>query len=186
MLQTNTNDFKARRLQALAIGAILGCTTMTAAQTPPSRGAEPGGTNRQVADWQLVRTLDPRGGPDRVSIMRTADINVSDLGLAGLTIRCGRGGTQDWLVIVLEPFSPQAKPQVTLGRPPLVFQSDSTVSAPGTALLLPDEARSWLLKNPNRPGDLPISVAFGGGVIQGSIRLGALDEALALLTSQCP
>src|ERR1700678_1888794 len=38
--------------------------------------------------WPLIRTPHPRGGPDAVSIMRTADTARSDPELAGLMIQC--------------------------------------------------------------------------------------------------
>src|SRR5262245_15718687 len=50
--------------------------------------------------WRLVRTPDPRGGPDAVSIMQTADAARSDMDLVGLTLRCSDTGF-DILVVFL-------------------------------------------------------------------------------------
>ena len=41
-----------------------------------------------------MRTRNPHGGADAVSIMHTADTSKSDLDLAGLMIRCREGGTE--------------------------------------------------------------------------------------------
>src|SRR2546423_8415413 len=38
--------------------------------------------------WRMIRTPAPRGGPEAVAIMRTADTAQSDPDLAGLIIRC--------------------------------------------------------------------------------------------------
>ena len=38
--------------------------------------------------WPMVRTPNPRGGPDAIAIMRMADTAQSDPDLAGLMIRC--------------------------------------------------------------------------------------------------
>jgi hypothetical protein len=72
--------------------------------------------SRETGAWRLVRTPDPRRGPDAVSIMHTADISRSDPDFAGLMIRCA-GDSVEALVIVIEPRLPRARPHVKLGRP---------------------------------------------------------------------
>jgi hypothetical protein len=52
---------------------------------------------RPAATWRLVRASDPRGGPDAVSTMQTADAARSDIDLVGLTLRCSdTGSTFSW------------------------------------------------------------------------------------------
>src|SRR5262249_51216293 len=63
--------------------------------------------------WRLVRTPNPRGGPDAVSIMQTADPARSDVDLVGLTLRCSDTGF-DVLVVLLKPFPPRTHPKVKL------------------------------------------------------------------------
>src|SRR5258708_15101405 len=65
--------------------------------------------------WQLVRTTNPRGGPDTVSIMHTSDTAKSDLNLAGLTFRCGRLGIET-LLVVRETPSPELRPLVSMNN----------------------------------------------------------------------
>lgn len=175
-----------RHLPALlGAGLALSCAMPAAGQALPQAGAGAGPGRQQVGDWQLFRAHDSLGGADRVSIMRTADVDASDAGFAGMTIRCGKEGRLEWLLVFLEAFSVQMKPKVTLEHPPLVFRSDSTVVAPGTAVLLPEEAGSWLTNNPGQDGDLLLRVEFGETAIRGRLRLGRLAEALALLKPQC-
>src|SRR5205807_632099 len=76
--------------------------------------ATPGVAPQKPADaWRLVRSRDPRGGPDAVSIMRTADTAASDLELAGLLLRCGEHAPE-MRVVVLTPFPPRARPEITI------------------------------------------------------------------------
>jgi hypothetical protein len=63
--------------------------------------------------WRLVRTPNPRGGPDAVSVMQTADTARSDIDLVGLTLRCSDTGF-DVLVVFLKPFPPRTHPKVKL------------------------------------------------------------------------
>jgi hypothetical protein len=51
-------------------------------------GAERARNPESMGGWHLVRTRNPYGGADAISIMRTADASRSDLDLAGLMIRC--------------------------------------------------------------------------------------------------
>jgi hypothetical protein len=44
--------------------------------------------------WQLVRTKNPQGGADAISVMHVADIRSSDIDFAGINIRCGPGGME--------------------------------------------------------------------------------------------
>ena len=64
--------------------------------------------------WHLLRTANPRGGPDAVSMSHTADINRSDLDLAGMMLRCGENGVEV-IIVVVTPFSPHARPDVSIG-----------------------------------------------------------------------
>jgi hypothetical protein len=75
------------------------------ARSKAAQGVIPAATS--AGTWRLVRTPNPRGGPDAVSIMQTADAARSDIDLAGLTLRCSDSGF-DVLVVFLKPFPPRA------------------------------------------------------------------------------
>ncbi len=62
------------------------------AATKPSTNAVPQALGPAGGTWRLVRTRNPTGGPEAVSIMQTADIAKSDLDLAGMMLRCGKAG----------------------------------------------------------------------------------------------
>src|SRR5262245_36999027 len=61
----------------------------------------------------LVGTPNPRGGPDAISIMQTADTARSDIDLVGLTLRCSDTGFEV-LVVFLKPFPLRTHPRVKL------------------------------------------------------------------------
>src|SRR5580700_6580223 len=63
--------------------------------------------------WRLVRTPDPAGGRDAVSITRTADVSKSDLEFAGLMLRCGERSVEV-LIVMVRAFPPRAHPKVKL------------------------------------------------------------------------
>src|SRR5262249_14323870 len=94
------------------------------------------------SDWRLVRTPNPRGGEDAVSIMHTPDPFRSDPDFAGVMVRCSDRGIEV-LVILLQAFSLRARPQVAVsGGGAAVARFTGTIAAPGTAILLPAEARA--------------------------------------------
>ena len=63
--------------------------------------------------WRLVRTPNPQGGAEAISIMHVSDTARSDFALAGLTLRCG-GSDLEPLLIVLEPLPGGSHPPVTV------------------------------------------------------------------------
>jgi hypothetical protein len=69
-----------------------------------------------TGDWRWVRTPNPRGGPDAISIMHTADMSRSDADLAGLMLRCAQDGIEA-LVIVVAPLPTRARPRIRFGHP---------------------------------------------------------------------
>jgi hypothetical protein len=73
--------------------------------------------------------------------MHPADISRSDFKLAGLMLRCGKGGPEA-VIVLLRPFPLRARPNVVFGEPGNETQFEATVAAPGTAVLLPTDAAS--------------------------------------------
>src|SRR5262249_23883382 len=88
-----------------------GLRSFEEARPNAAQGAIPAATSGGT--WRLVRSPNPRGGPDAVSIMQTADAARSDIDLAGLALRCSDTGF-DVLVVFLKPFPPRAHPKVKL------------------------------------------------------------------------
>lgn len=135
--------------------------------------------------WRLVRTPNPRGGPDAVSIMQTADAARSDIDLVGLALRCGDTGF-DVLVVFLKPFPPRTHPKVKLTFSGATVNLEATVIPPGAAISLPAEA-AMLVKGPwQSSSELAIEVEDDSNATRGVISLVGLGPALSLLTSNCP
>lgn len=135
--------------------------------------------------WRLVRTPNPRGGPDAVSIMQTADAARSDIDLAGLALRCSDTGF-DVLVVFLKPFPPRTHPKVKLTTGGATVQLEATVIPPGAAISLPAEAAMLLKGSGQSSSELAIEVEDDGNATRGIISLVGLGPALSLLTANCP
>ena len=145
------------------------------AQQPPPNPMAPTG-------WRPVHTPSAKG--DVLSMVRTADTHRSDPDFAGLTIHCGQNGPE-FLVVVIQPFPPQARPQITLGGPINQVRLEAKVLPSGAALLLPDDAMT-LAKGPWQSLiDLPVKIESGDTKIQGVVPLDGLAAALQTLTASC-
>ncbi|WP_369726047.1 hypothetical protein AB8Z38_15995 [Bradyrhizobium sp. LLZ17] len=135
--------------------------------------------------WQLVKTKDPSGGPDAVSIMHVADAKRSDIGLAGLSLQCGRQGIEI-LLIILERMS-RGEPKVTLtsgnGR---IAVFDASVVQAGQALLLPGNAAEFASRDWQQADELSVEIEGKSTSIRGTVPIGGLAGAYRLLTESCP
>jgi hypothetical protein len=135
--------------------------------------------------WRLLRTTNPRGGPDAVSVTHTADLLQSDLDLAGVMLRCAEKGVEI-LVVVVTPFPPRAKPDVVVGTNGREWRFNAQVVTPGAELLLPAEAVSLASGPWQRAHHLAVKVTSQDRSFQGVIPIEGLAEALATLTANCP
>ena len=135
--------------------------------------------------WRLVRTPDPVGGRDAVSITRTADVSKSDLEFAGLMLRCGEGSVQV-LIVLVRAFPPRAHPSVKLTAGSATAELTASVVPPEVLLLLPREATSLAAGPWQAATELTVTVEDERGAIRGIVPLTGLGHALALLRSNCP
>ena len=150
-------------------------SAVVAAETPHPESA---------SGWHLVRTANPRGGPDAVSISHTADISRSDLDLAGLMLRCGEKSVEV-VIVVVTPLSPRARPDVTISADHKEWRFVAQAVSPG-ALLLPAEATSladgpWQLAH-----ELAVKVSSPELAFGGVIPIDGLAGALGTLAANCP
>jgi len=136
--------------------------------------------------WRLVRTADPRGGPDAVSIMRTADTGRSDPDLAGLMIRCQEKQGLGVLLGVVRPFPPRSKRNVAIGSGGVqsVFVAESTDT--GTALVLPIDASAFTTGVWRSLNRLEVKISDPEADIHGMILLDGVTPAIAKLAASCP
>ncbi len=171
------------RCMAIADSAArLHCLERAAASRQSQSRPKPGETGA----WRLVRTPDPRGGPDAVSIMHTADVARSDPDFAGLMLRCADEGIEV-LVIVIAPRSPRARPHLKFGAPDNQASYQATVVPPFTALLLPKDATSLVSGlGGSAAGDLSIEINDESLAVHGTVALAGLRPALEGLKASCP
>jgi hypothetical protein len=136
------------------------------------------------AAWRLLRAPDPRGGPDAVSIAKTADISRSDPDFAGLMLRCGVLGTE-LLVIVVEPRPPRTRPWVKISVAGAEARFESTIAPPFTALLLPGDAAALLTARRQSAAEVAVEVEGDRAPIHGIVPLAGLEPALHELAANC-
>jgi hypothetical protein len=133
--------------------------------------------------WRLVRTPNPAGGADAVSIMQTADVAKSDLDLAGLMLRCGESNVETLLILV-RSFPFRAHPKVTVAAGSKSGRFTATVVPPGSALLLPGEATALAAGPWQSAAELTVTVD-DENPIRGAIPLAGLGPAYQRLTANC-
>jgi hypothetical protein len=138
-----------------------------------------------LGGWNFVRTRNPNGGADAVSIMRTADTMRSDLDLAGLVIRCTERRIEAAFVVI-RAFSLRARPHVVFGRPENETRFEATVVPPGMSILVSADAAGLVGSSWRTESELFIRVEEGPITIRGVIPLMGLQSAFEVLAASCP
>jgi hypothetical protein len=162
-----------------APGDLQGCEDMFA------RKVESGSRISQLpGGWRLVRTPDPGGGPDAVSVLHAADTIKSDLNFAGLTFRCGQAGIET-LLILLEPLVRGSQYVVRVKSGASESQFEAKALQRGEVLLLPSSATALAGGAWQSVPELSVDIA-GPSRIRGSVALGGLAGALSTLSQNCP
>jgi hypothetical protein len=146
----------------------------------------PGGVRHQnlAGGWRLLRTPNPRGGKDAVSVFKIAEFSQSDVGLAGLMFRCGQSGIEA-LLVVTTPFPPAAHPIVTIKVNGTTLHYDTGVVPPGALLILPAEVAAFADGPWQSAHDLTVAIAEAQQTIHGAVTLNGLGPALIILRSNC-
>ena len=176
------------RLIFAIFGLVIVAVSRVNAASPDAGGT--GGPQHALSSefaggWHLVRTPNPHGGNDAISIMHTADTSRSDLDLAGLTIRCREGGTEV-AIILLRAFPLRARPQVVLGKPENEIKFEATVAPPGTVILVPIDTATLVSRTLQTASKLFIRVDDGQTTIRGVVSLAGLQPAFKALVASCP
>ena len=146
----------------------------------------PTGDQRQslAGGWRLLRTPNPRGGKDAVSVFKVAELSQSDVGLAGLMFRCGPSGIEA-LLVVITPFPPSAHPTVTIDLNGTKSRYDANVVSPGALLLLPAEVAAFAAGPWREARELAVTIEDPQHAIRGAVMLNGLGSALVVLRSNC-
>ena len=134
--------------------------------------------------WRLVRTPNPQGGPEAVSIMHVSDTAKSDFGLAGLTFRCGGTGIEP-LLIVLEPLPGGSHPRVIVKAGSTQSEFEASAIQGGQALLLPQVASNLAAGQWQTANELSVEIAVKPVPIRGVLPITGLSGALQTLTQTC-
>jgi hypothetical protein len=166
--------------QAMRMRCIEQATSKAAQGTTPAAPS----IDTRMGSWRLVRTPNPRGGPDAISIMQTADPSRSDIDLAGLMLRCGEANF-DVLIVFIKPFLPRALPKVKLTTRSSTVEFRATVISPGAAISLPSEAAALVHGPWQSSPEVTLEITENENAIRGVIPLAGLARALALLMSNC-
>lgn len=173
-----------RLLTAIFVLATTGATTADS-NDGESPIAERQSGSELKEGWRFVRTHNPHGGVDAISIMHTADISRSDLDLAGLMIRCNKDGAEV-VIVVLRPFRLRARPRVVFGKPENETQFEAIVAPPGTAVVVSGDATTLVSVSWQALSDLFIRVDNGQSKIRGVVALAGLQAAFKVLVASCP
>ena len=134
--------------------------------------------------WRLLRTPNPAGGRDAVSIVQTADIAGSDIEFAGLMLRCNDTSIEV-LVVLVRPSAPHSHPTVEFETGSKRVQFTANVVTPGALLLLPPEAAALAVGPWQGLPELSITIEEEHGPIHGVVSLTGLTSALQVLRSNC-
>lgn len=143
----------------------------------------------KAGTWRLVRTPNPAGGRDAVSIMQTADTSKSDLDLAGMALRCHDGGVEV-LIVLVGALSPRLHPKVVIRAAENTAEFIATIAPPGASLLLPPSASELAFGSWSSVAELTIRIETEqtdgtARLIRGFIPVGGLGEALPSLLASC-
>jgi hypothetical protein len=182
----NAQQFKSSILNNTTIGCIDQCAEEFPVRPPLIlvQARQPV-ANTAIGPWHLVRTPAPED-KETVSIMRTGELLKSDPDFAGMMIRCRPTAGLQIGFVVIPPFPPKSKPKLTIstGQTNLDFQT--SVIAPGTIIVLPDEADALVQGPWQSAQSLRVRIQGNGADIHGTVPLNQLSQAVALLQANCP
>jgi hypothetical protein len=136
--------------------------------------------------WQLARTPYPAGGPESISIMKSANTTGSDKDIAGLMLRCGEGATTQVLVVLIKPLRLLAHPKVTVVAAATTTEFTASVVTPGALVLLPEKASALVEDAWQSVPELTVSISESRRSLHGVIPLADISTAMRTLQSNCP
>lgn len=141
-------------------------------------------TTQLPGGWRLVRTPNPAGGPEAVSVLHAADSSGSDIAFAGLTIRCGQPDTEV-LLILLNPLVRGSQYRILTKSGSAQTQFEAKAVQGGEVLLLPHGATDLANGSWQTEPELSVDIATPSP-IHGSLPLAGLPSAMQALSQNCP
>ena len=147
---------------------------------PPSRALASPGAPQTIGRWRLIRTPNPHGGKEAISIMRPGELSGSDSNFVGLMVRCAESDIEVLLVLI-DPLPLRAHPRVSING----TKFESSVAPPGSAVLLPGDVAVLARQRWSTLPSLSFEIDQAGSVTKGHVFLKDFDAALKALTAAC-
>ena len=139
-----------------------------------------GDASTTLEAWRIIHTKGADGVSETTAILRVAEVLRSDPRLAGLMLRCSKQGVEP-VIVVVEPFSPQARPKITLRADDQEFYFEGKPLPTGEGLRVPANGLD-LVQGPWKDArELMISISDGGAEIGGVVELSGLPDAIRSL-----
>ena len=127
-----------------------------------------------------MRTKAGDGVTETAAILRVADVLKSDPRLAGLMLRCSKQGVEP-VIVVVEPFSPQARPKITLRADDQELYFEGRPLPTGAGLRVPADGLT-LINGPWKGArELKIRISDGDAEMSGVVDLAGLTQAIQSL-----
>lgn len=176
---------------ALIMGALLlmVCSAESMAGEGQQNSSAPAKNSQHSAEqnsaslfdaWRTVRTKAADGVTETTAILRVADVLKSDPRLAGLMLRCSEQGVEP-VIVVVEPFSPQARPKITLRADDQELYFDGKPLPTGAGLRVPADGLN-LINGPWKGArELRIRISDGDAEMSGVVDLAGLTQAIQSL-----
>lgn len=130
--------------------------------------------------WRVIRTKAADGVTETTAILRVADVLKSDPRLAGLMLRCSKQGIEP-VIVVVEPYSPQARPKITLRADDEELYFDSRPLPTGVGLRVPADGLSLMSGPWKGARELKIRISDGDTEMNGVVDLAGLTQAIQSL-----
>lgn len=156
-----------------------------AATFPETAAAQAAAPAPLAGGWRLARAPIPGSERGSVALIHAVDPLRSDIGVAGLMLRCGENGF-DAILVVVTPYPPSAAPQVTIATAKGSWAFSASVLPTGAALALPAAASDLARTVWRSEAELSVSISDGGARVSGVIPTPSFDAALRTLSASCP
>jgi hypothetical protein len=150
-----------------------------------SRQAGAGSETTQLdGGWRLVKTRNPRGGANAVSVMHLVNGARSDFGMAGLSLQCGPKDVEV-VIVLLEALSHSVHPVVVITAGSRRSEFEASVTRTGEALVLPQAASSLAANEWQKATELSLQIETGRAPINAIVSIDGLSSAWRSLTPYC-
>ncbi|MBR0697945.1 hypothetical protein [Bradyrhizobium lablabi] len=141
-------------------------------------------STRLEGGWRLVKSRNPEGGADAISVMHVVDSAKSDTRLAGLSLQCAKDGVEV-VLIVLEPLPRSPRPKVVLTTGEGRAEFEGSVVQGGAAVRLPADASRLAASDWQTAPELSVEIGTEPTAIRGTVPIAGLAAALLYLSQNC-